>query len=454
MSFFLFLLVNATLFIRPAEIVPALLGWRIYEALILLCLLAALPEVLAWLSGRSLESQPVTLCVLGLAAAAVISHLAPMRTEEALAAGEEFVKLLVYYVLLVSVINTPGRMRAFLHAVAVFCIAMTVVAVLRYHDVIEIDLPPPPRALKPGEKEEVKQRAFMEDRVRDVQTGEEQVIHRMIGTGIFWDPNDLCFALVIGTVLCTFWLTDPRAGPARVLLLAPIGLFGYALYLTQSRGGLLAFLAALTALFWSRYGWRRGLALLAAAAPVVLILYGGRMTGLLSGASEGTGQSRIQLWSDGLDMFREAPLFGVGMYQYTAHSSHVAHNSFLHAYAELGLVGGTLFLGAFYFAWLSLWRARPVDYETWRLRPYLLALLVGSGASMLTLSLCYIVPTYMVLGLATVFSGLAARPAAVPQQPARPSPVLRLDAALGGRLVLASFGFLLATYLFVRVFRA
>ena len=63
-------------------------------------------------------------------------------------------------------------------------------------------------------------------------------------------------------------------------------------------------------------------------------------------ADEGTGQARIQLWSDGLMFFQQSPLFGIGMENYRQFSRHVAHNSFIHCFAELGLLGGTLFLGA------------------------------------------------------------------------------------------------------------
>ena len=38
------------------------------------------------------------------------------------------------------------------------------------------------------------------------------------------------------------------------------------------------------------------------------------------------------------------------MENYRQFSNHVAHNSFIHSYAEMGLIGGTLFLGAFWFA--------------------------------------------------------------------------------------------------------
>src|SRR5436309_3285608 len=75
-GFVLFILLNATLFVRPAEIVPALIGVEIYQALILACLLASFPGVLEQLTPRSLERRPATVCVLGLFVAVLLSHLA------------------------------------------------------------------------------------------------------------------------------------------------------------------------------------------------------------------------------------------------------------------------------------------------------------------------------------------------------------------------------------------
>ena len=50
MSFILFVLVNATLFLRPAELAPELtnLPFGIYEALILSCLALSLPQILGY----------------------------------------------------------------------------------------------------------------------------------------------------------------------------------------------------------------------------------------------------------------------------------------------------------------------------------------------------------------------------------------------------------------------
>src|SRR5438034_6749318 len=97
MAFFLFILVNATLFIRPAEIVPALLGWEIYFYVIIACLIAAAPDVLRYLMGQSLERQPITLCVFGLFVAILVPALLAGDFAEAWRTGFHFAKIIVYY---------------------------------------------------------------------------------------------------------------------------------------------------------------------------------------------------------------------------------------------------------------------------------------------------------------------------------------------------------------------
>src|SRR4051812_42971380 len=101
MGFFLFVLVNATLFLRPAELTPELANYRIYEALILACLAASLPEIVGYFLGRPLADQPLTVCVFLMLPAIALSHLANGAAELAVENTFEFAKVVVYYVLLV-----------------------------------------------------------------------------------------------------------------------------------------------------------------------------------------------------------------------------------------------------------------------------------------------------------------------------------------------------------------
>jgi O-antigen ligase len=431
-GFFLFLLLNATLFIRPAEIVPALLEQPIYLVLILTCAAVVFIPVISQLSIEALRRRPITVCVVGLLAAVILSHGARLNTWEARMSGFEFAKILLYYLLLVTVVNTPGRLRWFLFWLAGFTVVLAALALLQYYGVVSIP------ALE-----------VLKERDTDAITGDLIDVVRLRSTGIYNDPNDLCLILLIGIAISLYGLGSRRLGVARFLWLAPVGLFGFALMLTKSRGGLLALVASLLVLFRSRYGWGKTVVLSVGLLPVIVLLFGGRQTNIDLSSGESTGQARIQLWSEGLQLFREAPFFGIGQGEYAEEVGLVAHNSYIHAYTELGIFGGTLFVGAFFLAFLTLHRlgrrqAAVRDPELRRLRPYLLAIVTAYMVGMLTLSRCYIQPTYMVLGLATVYLRLTSKYQAIRVQ--------CFDGKLCRQMVLVSGTVLAGFYLFVRVF--
>src|SRR5580765_8376339 len=70
-----FLLANAVLFLRPAEIISSVEGLPIYQFLTLFCIAICLPQVASQLSNRQRNRAPITVCVVGLLFAAVFSHL-------------------------------------------------------------------------------------------------------------------------------------------------------------------------------------------------------------------------------------------------------------------------------------------------------------------------------------------------------------------------------------------
>jgi O-antigen ligase len=341
-DFLLFILVNGVLLARPTEVVPDLRTVHLYEALILACLAVSIPGVLEQFTGRSLEARPITVCVLGLLAAVVLSHLCRFDLDKAAEWGFDFFKVVVYYLLLVAVVNTPARLRQFLAWQVLFSLVVALLALLQYHGYADLT---PAKAI--------------EEKTRDQATAAEVVVNRMRGPGtLFGDPNDLCAVFVVATLICLYLLGDLRRGFHRYVWLAPLGVFGYAMSLTQSRGGFIGLLAGLGVLFHTRYGWKRSVGLGLLALPLLLVLFAGRMTSL--SATEGTGRQRIQVWNVGLMLMRESPVFGIGMNEYDKRVELVAHNSYIHSYTELGLLGGTLFLGAFYLAFLALCRPAQV----------------------------------------------------------------------------------------------
>jgi O-antigen ligase len=196
----------------------------------------------------------------------------------------------------------------------------------------------------------------------------------------------------------------------RLLWLIPIGLFGYATLLTQSRGGLLGLLAGLFVLLCIKLGPRRGALLGIVAFPLMILAIGGRQSEIDTG---GTAQSRFQLWAEGLSLMWQNPITGIGVGEFDEEVGHVAHNSFLQAYVETGLVGGTLFLSAFAFAALGIllihrqpsFANRSAAFRG--LQPFVVAMIVGYAAGLYSLSRNLVVPTYLMLGLAAAYTRIA-----------------------------------------------
>jgi hypothetical protein len=60
--------------------------------------------------------------------------------------------------------------------------------------------------------------------------------------------------------------------------------------------------------------------------------------------SADAGADRLWLWASGLEMFKRAPLFGVGFNKFADFADLTAHNSFVLCLAELGFVGCTLWV--------------------------------------------------------------------------------------------------------------
>jgi O-antigen ligase len=349
MGYFLFILVTATLFVRPAEIFPAVYAWPIYEWLILACLAVSLPGVLRQLSTKSLSENPITACVIGLWAAVVLSHLVHFSTYEARTSGFEFFKIVVYYLLLVANVNSEQRLKSFLRWLLLLITLIAVISLLSAYHVIEL----------PGGD-------FMMQGQYDKATGQVTIVPRLQSTGIFNNPNNLAMILVPGVVIALYFAADPAAGIMRPLGLGLVGLFSYAIYGTQSRGGLLALLAALLTLCLARWGWKRAVLIGAVVVPVLLVAFGGRMTDIDHAMAEDTGKSRVQIWSEGFGLFRQQPLFGIGHGNFQEEVKIVAHNSFLQYFTELGLFGGSLFLGAFIAAFVMLYRL-----QNWGLSQFL-----------------------------------------------------------------------------------
>ena len=422
------MLATATLFARPGEVVPALAGFEFFFYLIMPCILLSMQLVSEQLSSRNLQTQPITVCVLPILPIMVLSSLAHFDFETEW--WVIFAKNVMYYCLLVSLVSTGKRFRQFIFWLWAFSLTFAVMVLLQYHEVIHLNI------IKPI------------DTGFTSESGEAIILARMSGSGIFTDPNDMCLVIDMGFLLSLYLVGD---GFWKLVLgVSALPIFGYALMKTQSRGGFIALLAGCAIILLARYGWKKGAMLGAVALPMFLAVFKGRLTTIST--HEGTAHSRIGLWSDGLEFLKSSPIFGTGVnkYHFLTQNHHVAHNSYLHAFVELGPLGGTFFTGAFFFALWAIYRmgdyrSQITDPSMRRMQPYVMAVTTSSATLMMTVSQTYYTSTYLILGMATAYLKIT-----------NASNILqgfRVNSLFFKRLTILGVCFITALYIFVQAFK-
>ncbi|MCC7339198.1 MAG: O-antigen ligase family protein [Pirellulaceae bacterium] len=392
-GFLLLLGTVATLFLRPADLVPALEAWPVYQFLIFCCLLVAARATLRQLSHRSILEQPVLACLLLLLVAVGFSHLSHGFVWGARMSVAECCKLVALYLLIVALANTPYRLIKLVQWLA---ISITVVAALALLDRYEL--------FSVAALESIHDRGA-------ASIDSTETVERIRGTGIFQDPNDFGLILVTGLVLSASFLLRPHAGWLRHLWLVPCCILVWTIALTHSRGAMLSLVCAVPAVVAYCHSVRVGIASLV-MIPIIAVVFSARMTDV-NAIVEGTGQSRIQIWSESFAIWKQHPMFGLGEGLLVDELGVVTHNSFLHCFAELGFLGGAAFVSCFLAAGMGLWQLRddnsPVKSaetacESQQLahhRTYIFAALMAYIAGILTLSRQFVVPTYLMLGLAS-----------------------------------------------------
>jgi probable O-glycosylation ligase (exosortase A-associated) len=178
--------------------------------------------------------------------------------------------------------------------------------------------------------------------------------------GIMGDPNDLALSLVIVIPFMIGFIINTRSLALKLFLVLGIAELSYAILLTMSRGGLMGWMAVMVSLFL--YGKSRSIQLGLAGMGVLLML--GVVTNSigLRGDDEGaeeSGESRIWLWTAGVAMAKQSPIWGQGFGNYPrkivnysdrAVANKTAHSIWFLVLGELGLYGLASFVAFILFA--------------------------------------------------------------------------------------------------------
>lgn len=275
--------------------------------------------------------------------------------------------------------------------------------------------------------------------------------------GAMGDPNFTAAMLVPVLVLCTVMRCAVR-GRARSLLLPAAILLVLGLAMTQSRGGMLAALAALIAAMAVMRGHRPAVFGVGAAALLTAAIYLlANPAGLerIQSAEQDRGNGREDLWLVAQRMSGDNPVLGVGLANFTVRSRefvrqpgalryvdlvvdrpHAVHNTYLEMLAETGAVGLALFLAVVWSAVASAIRAGQ-RFE--RAGNQALAL-VSRGVGVANIGLLTAAIFISAQGTATVWVLLALGPVLLGVACARSREPVRVSAAAPGPRRLTSVG--------------
>lgn len=377
-------------FLSPAAFPPAIASLRINLIVGMLAILSALPR---FASSGFLKQPDVILlagfllaCVISLASTGWLGSIPPFLSN--------FLPVLLVYPLVAVSCNDERSLKWMVNALTCVAFYILVMAFRAEHSGNYLS----PYLISQG-------------------VGEGGTLYRYRGLGVLSDPNDTAqFLLVVAVMQWLRW-KQGRTMHNALYVLVPVALLLAGIYMTHSRGGVLACLAALLFALKRRMNvvLTGILAFLAVATILLLNVGGGR------GIGDDDGD-RVGLWSNGLTMLRSHPLFGIGPANFGDHSDNglTAHNSYVLALAETGFVGYTFWIALILLAWGTLSRqanaSRTVPTATVNVPAQMQIALVGFLAAAFFLSRTYSMLLYVLIGLAAALRLNEARASPPPEQ--------------------------------------
>jgi O-antigen ligase len=400
MGFLLVCTYVAVLLLRPQEWYEPVKGYELVNIIAIPTILIAFIQQSKSQAGSFFLRNRFSQAMLGLFASVMLSQLVRLRVSGAIDAVREFGKIVILFYLVAILVNTPRRVRIMMWVI----IGSSMI--LAYHTYLQVQTGHGFGNIEP---------------YGSFDSGD----FRVIGSGIFADPNDFAMLYLMAMPFAFCLLTAGGAIAGKLLLLCSLPPMVYVLYYTQSRGGFIGFCAMLIAYFWTATkNLMIRIFLLVTLLSVVVVFGPERARGAYV---EGSASGRVMEWGYGIQMLKENPLFGFGYQRWPDYSGGMAaHNSLVNCFAELGLVG--------YICWFTLCllivksvlriaRAEgQVDLRTRRVANGLFAAQVGYLTAAFFLTRTYNPVLFFLLGM-----GLGLVRWVETQQPG-PSPVVQISA--------------------------
>lgn len=184
--------------------------------------------------------------------------------------------------------------------------------------------------------------------------------YRLRGMGFINDPNDFA-QVMVSLIPCMFFFWKKGNFLGNYLFVLPsAALLVFGMYLTHSRGGIVALLAVTLFAFRRKIGTIPSAILAGGLFAITTVVgwSGGR------DVSVEAGSGRMEAWAVGLDLIKAHPIFGVGFGRFGEYFIVTAHNTVVVCAAELGMFG--LFWWVMFVlptirdaAVVSMWNKKP-----------------------------------------------------------------------------------------------
>lgn len=313
MGFVLTLIYVVLTIIGPEQFGPAWASYHAFAYLAIITTLVSLPNILTYL-----RSSIQTFLLLGFIVAIALSEVANGWLGGVIESWLVFLPGAVVFFFTVANVYTIHRLKVLTLAAVAACLVVVVEALCGYYWGYR------------GDIFILKEYLYSADEVVG------QII-RIRGVGFLNDPNDFAQILLVALPLIFIAWRRGRVVANSVIVLVPAALLLWAIYLTHSRGGLIALAVLVLMAFRKRPS--TAIASVLILGIMALDFTGGR------GISAAEGAGRLEAWAAGLEMFKGAPLFGIGFGSFSDFNDAVtAHNSFVLCLAELGLVGSIMWV--------------------------------------------------------------------------------------------------------------
>jgi len=267
--------------------------------------------------------------------------------------------------------------------------------------------------------------------------------------GLYQDENIFAMLFVVGLPMLYYIGLSVKNWIIRYGIWAIIPLLWHAIFLTGSRGAMLALGVTTLYIAWKSYNKKLSIGMVAGLA-LALIYQGGVIVNRVEWTKElatepavETLDPRLISWQVGFEMMMDHPFLGVGAGAFTRAfpfysdtTVHVAHNTFIQFAADSGVLAGLIYLYLFWLPWRRPWTlSDTVKDSPYAVAPYLGDIIRASSIGFfvcsifLNLMLFEVLYAILIMSLAWQFINFQSRAATESEN----SFSTRMDIGLGRR---------------------